>query len=94
MIDNPLPDQLMLEMDYEYLSEQFYENCRDKAHEICKEFDVDESFYDLFTEWYTDLCLESDEGYSLINDKSLIDDWWDQELCKSMETTPYMEIKK
>ena len=94
MIDNPLPDQLMLEMDYEYLSEQFYEHCKNTAIEICKEFNVDESFYDLFTEWYTDLCLESDEGYSLINDKSLIDDWWDQELCKSGETTPYMEIKK
>ena len=94
MIDNPLPNQVMEEYDNNYLSEQFYENCRDKAHEICKEFDVDESFYDLFTEWYIDLCLESDEGYSLINDKSLIDDWWDQEICKSMETTPYMEIKK
>ena len=73
-----------------YLSEQFYENCRDKAHEICKEFDVDESFYDLFTEWYTDLCLDSDEGYSLVNDKSLINDWWDQELCKSGEITPFI----
>ena len=62
----------------------------DSIIEICKEFDVDESFYDLFTEWYTDLCLESDEGYSLINDKSLIDDWWDQELCKSGETTPFI----
>ena len=73
-----------------YLSEQFYEHCKDKAIEICKEFNVDESFYDLFTEWYTDLCLDSDEGYSLINDKSLINDWWDQELCKSGEITPFI----
>ena len=72
------------------ISEQFYEHCKDKAHEICKEFNVDESFYDLFTEWYTDLCLDSDEGYSLINDKSLINDWWDQELCKSGEITPFI----
>ena len=78
MIDNPLPDQVMEEYDNNYLSEQFYENCRDKAHEICKEFNVDESFYDLFIEWYTDLCLESDEGYSLINEKSIIDDWWEE----------------
>ena len=78
MIENPLPDQIMEDMNNEYLSEQFYEHCKDKAIEICKEFNVDESFYDLFTEWYTDLCLESDEGYSLINDKSLIDDWWEK----------------
>ena len=91
MIDNPLENQVMEEYDNNYLSEQYYEHCKDKAIEICKEFNVDESFYDLFTEWYTDLCLESDEGYSLINDKSLIDDWWDQELCKSGETTPYIE---
>ena len=78
MIENPLPDQIMEDMNNEYLSEQFYEHCKDKAIEICKEFNVDESFYDLFTEWYTDLCLDSDEGYSLINDKSLIDDWWEE----------------
>ena len=94
MIDNPLPDQLMLEMDYEYLSDQFYEDCRDKAIEICKEFNVDESFYDLFTEWYTDLCLESDEGYCLVNDKSLIQEWWDKNKYIYEIKTPYMKIKK
>ena len=78
MIDNPLPDQVMEENDEYYFSEQFYEHCRDKAHEICKKFNVDKFFYDLFTEWYTDLCLDSDEGYSLINDKSLIDNWWEE----------------
>ena len=89
MIDNPLPDQLMLEMDYEYLSEQFYEHCKNTAIEICKEFNVDESFYDLFTEWYTDLCLDSDEGYSLINDKSLIDDWWEENSDMYENPSPY-----
>ena len=78
MIENPLENEVIQEKDNNYLSEQFYENCRDKAHEICKEFNVDESFYDLFIEWYTDLCLESDEGYSLINEKSIIDDWWEE----------------
>ena len=90
MIDNPLPDQVMEEYDNNYLSEQFYEHCRDKAIEICKEFNVDESFYDLFTEWYTDLCIDTDESYSIVNGKFLIEEWWDQELCKSGETTPFI----
>ena len=55
MIDNPLENQVMEEKDNEYLSEQFYEHCKDKAIEICKEFDVDESFYDLFTEWFSNM---------------------------------------
>ena len=90
MIDNPLPNRVMQEMDDNYLSEQFYEHCEDRAIEIAKEFNVDESFYDLFTEWYTDLCMNSDEPYSIVNDKDLIDEWWNQELCKSMETTPFI----
>ena len=94
MIDNPLPDQVMEEYDNNYLSEQFYEHCKDKAIEICKEFNVDESFYDLFTEWYTDLCLESDEGYCLVNDESLIKEWWDKNKYIYETKTPYMEIKK
>ena len=76
MINNPLPDQVMQEMDDNYLSEQFYEHCADKAKEIAEEFNLLPEFIDDFTEFYADLCLESDEGYSLINDKSLIDDWW------------------
>ena len=76
-----------------YLSEQFYEHCKDKAIEICKEFNVDESFYDLFTEWYTDFCLDSDEGYSLINDKSLIDDWWEENLDMYEDPSPYEDYE-
>ena len=34
--------------------------------------------FDDFIEYYTDICCESDEGFSLINDKSLIDDWWEE----------------
>ena len=81
----------------EYLSKQFYEQCRDKAIEICKEFDVDESFYDLFTEWFTGLCLDSDKPlkilYSIVNDKDLIEEWWNQELCKSANLTPYINYE-
>ena len=93
MIDNPLEDQVMEEYDNNYLSEQFYEHCRDKAIEICKEFDVDESFYDLFTEWYTDRCIESDEGYSLINDKSLIDDCLEENSDMYENPSPYKDYE-
>ena len=90
MIDNPLPYQVEKDDDEIYLLNQYVEHCADKAHEICKEFDVDESFYDLFTEWFTDLCLDSDEPYSIVNDRNLIEEWWDQELCKSANLTPYI----
>ena len=93
MIDNPLPDQIMQEKENYYLSEQFYEHSRDKAIEICKEFDVDESCYDLFTEWFTDLCIDTDEPYSIVNDRDLIEEWWEQELCKSGELTPYINLE-
>ena len=78
MIDNPLPDQVMQEMDNDYLSEQFYEHCSEKAKEIAEEFNLLPEFLDDFIEYYADICLDSDEGYSLINDKNLIDDWWEE----------------
>ena len=91
IIENPLPDQIMQEMDDNYLSEQFYEHCADKAKEIAEEFNLLPEFIDDFTEFYADLCLESDEGYSLINDKSLIDDWWDKNKYIYETKTPYLK---
>ena len=76
MIDNPLPDQVMQENDEYYFSEQFYEHCRDKAIEIAIKSNLLPELIDDFIEYFTDICLDSDEGYSLINDKNLIDDWW------------------
>ena len=78
MINNPLPDQVMQEKDNECLSEQFHEHCKDKAIEIAKKFNLLPVFIEPFTEYFIDLSLDSDEGYSLVNDKSLIDDWWEQ----------------
>jgi len=94
MIDNPLPDQVMEQKDNEYLSEQFYEHCADKAKEIAEEFNLLPEFLDDFIEYYADICCESDEGYSLVNDKSLIDDWWDKNKYIYETKTPYMEIEK
>ena len=78
MIDNPLPYQVEKDDDEIYLTNQYFEHCADKAHQIAKEFNLLPEFYDDFAEYFTDLCLDSDEGYSLINDKSLIDDWWEK----------------
>ena len=78
MIDNPLPYQVERDDDEIYLTNQYYEHCADKAHEIAKEFNLLSEFYDDFAEYFTDLCLDSDDGYSLTYSKDLIDDWWDE----------------
>jgi len=94
MIDNPLPDQVMEEYDNNYLSEQFYEHRTDEAHQMAKEFNLKSELIDDFTEYYLDQCLESDEGYCLVNDESLIKEWWDKKKYIYETKTPYMEIKK
>ena len=94
MINNPLPDQVMEEYDNDYLSEQYYEHRTDEAHQIAKEFNLKSELVDDFTEYYLDQCLESDEGYCLVNDKSLIQEWWDKNKYIYEIKTPYMKIKK
>jgi len=78
MIDNPTPQQRMEEMDQQYMAEQFYEHCTDRANEIAKEFNLLPEFYEDFAEYFADLCRESDDGYSLTYSKDLIEDWWDE----------------
>ena len=90
MIDNPLENQVMEEYDNNYLSEQFYEHRTDEAHQIAKQFNLKSELVDDFTEYYLDQCLESDKGYSLINDKSLIDDWWDKNKYIYETKTPFI----
>ena len=94
MINNPLPDQVMEEYDNNYLSEQYYEHRTDEAHQIAKEFNLKSELIDDFIEYYLDQCLESDEGYCLVNDESLIKEWWDKNKYIYETKTPYMEIKK
>jgi len=78
MIDNPIPDQVMDQMDQQYMAEQFYEHCTDRANEIAKEFNLLPEFYEDFAEYFADVCRESDDGYSLTYSKDLIEDWWDE----------------
>ena len=90
MINNPLPDQVMEEYDNNYLSEQFYEHRTDEAHQIAKEFNLKSELIDDFIEYYLDQCLESDEGYCLVNDESLIEEWWDKNKYIYETTTPFI----
>jgi len=89
MIDNPLPDQVMEEYDNNYLSEQYYEHRTDEAHQIAKKFNLKSELIDDFTEYYLDQCLESDEGYCLVNDESLLKEWWDKNKYIYETKTPY-----
>ena len=90
MIDNPLPDQIMEEYDNNYLSEQYYEHRTNEAHQIAKQFNLKSELVDDFTEYYLDQCLESDEGYCLVNDKSLIEEWWDKNKYIYETKTPFI----
>ena len=78
MIDNPLPDQVMEEMDQVYLSRNFEEKCREDAKELCEDNYVFDSLIEHFQDWYflyrTDHLEDQLDG-----DKDLIDSWWDEE---------------
>ena len=91
MIDNPLPAQVESDYDQLYISDQFNEHCIDKAKEIASEFNLLPEFIDDFSEYYIEICKESDEGYSLINDKSIIDEWF--ESIDSDYPSPYKDYE-
>jgi len=57
MIDNPTPAQRMDEMDQQYMAEQFYEHCTDRANEIARDYNLLPEFYedfakDLIDDWW------------------------------------------
>ena len=92
MINNPLPQQVMQDKDNTYLANQYYEHCSDTGKEVAKKYNLKSELHDDFIEYFTELCTESDEGYSLINDKSLIDDWWNDNKEIYETTTPYIGV--
>ena len=93
MIDNPLPDQVENDDDEIYFLNQYVEHCEDKAKELAEEFNLLPEFLNDFIEYYADICLDSDEGYSLINDKSLIDDWWEENSDMYENLSPYKDYE-
>tara|TARA_R100000278_G_scaffold114951_1_gene93661 strand:+ start:70 stop:351 length:282 start_codon:yes stop_codon:yes gene_type:complete len=93
MIDNPLPNQIMCELDNLFINEKFEEHCIDRAKEIAQDNNLSPDYYDYFAEYYTELCRESDEGYFFCNGKDVINDWWDQNKYLYDDQTPYITIK-
>ena len=78
MIDNPLPDQVMAEMDKVAHARNFEEKCRDDAKELCKDNYVFDSLIEYFQDWYFLYRVDHPED-QLDGDKDLIDAWWDEE---------------
>jgi len=93
IIDNPIINQVMQEKDNTYLANQYYEHCSDTGKEVAKKYNLKSELYDDFIEYFTELCSESDEGYSLINDKSLIDDWWEENSDMYEDPSPYEDYE-
>ena len=82
MIDNPLPDQIMQEMDRVHLAWEFEELCKDHALKLAKDNFVYEELIGDFQEWFFLYCKDhSEDEYarSLPDDKNLIDEWWGDE---------------
>ncbi len=93
MIDNPLPDQVMNWDNNLFISDQFNEHCINRAKEIALEFNLLPELINDFSEYYVEVCKDSDEGYSLVNDKSLIDDWWEENSDMYEDPSPYQDYE-
>ena len=82
MIDNPLPDQVMAEMDKVAHARNFEEKCREDAKEICEQNDVFSDLIEYFQDWYFLYCVDHPEEISNVisaEDVDLINTWWDEE---------------
>ena len=81
MIDNPLPDQVMQEMDRVHLAWEFEELCKDHAFKLAEDNFVYEELIGDFQEWFFLYCIDhSEDEYvrSFPDDKDLIDQWWEE----------------
>ena len=82
MIDNPLPDQVMQEMDRVHAAWEFEELCKDHAYKLAEDNFVYEELIGDFQEWFFLYCIDhSEDEYarSFPDDKDLIDEWWSDE---------------
>tara|TARA_B100000925_G_scaffold276929_1_gene244473 strand:- start:500 stop:919 length:420 start_codon:yes stop_codon:yes gene_type:complete len=81
MIDNPLPDQVMRQMDADADAQTFESYCKSHAIEIAKHFKVFPDLHDDFAEWYHDYMSQNTwdpfDYTTIYLDDSYIDDWWD-----------------
>jgi len=82
MIDNPLPDQIMQEMDRVHAAWEFEELCKDHAFKLAEDNFVYEELIGDFQEWFFLYCTnhsEDEYARSLPDDRDLIDEWWSDE---------------
>ena len=81
MIENPLPEQVMQEMDRVHLAWEFEELCKDHAYKLATDNFVYEELIGDFQEWFFLYCIDhSEDEYvtSLPDDKDLIEEWWEE----------------
>ena len=82
MIDNPLPDQVMQEMDAIQKASDFEDYCKSHAIEIAKHYDVYPELHDDFAEYYHDYMSQNPHlfDHTCVHlDSDYIDDWWDEQ---------------
>ena len=83
MIDNPLPDQVMRQMDADAEEQACKKECFERAKEICEEHSVFPELIEDFQEWAWSICLDADSclpSAGIIDDgKDDIDAWWEAE---------------
>ena len=97
MIDNPLPDQVMQELDLISKNAHFEDCCKIHAVEIAKHYKVHEDLHEYFAEWYHDYMKQNPDLFDhtcIYLDSDYIVDWW-QEMEEYFDdfNSPYMEIK-
>ena len=81
-IDNPLPDQVMRQMDVAFENQLFKDHCYEQAKELCEQNNVHKDLIDEFQEWYHNYFADKPEEMpNAINaeDVDLINTWWDDD---------------
>lgn len=98
MIDNPLPDQVMEELDLISKNVYFEDSCKTYAKEIAEHFKVHEDLHEDFAEWYHNYMEQNPDLFDpcfFILDSDYIVDWWeDNSYLYDDFDSPYMEITK
>jgi len=97
VIDNPLPDQVMQELDMISKAAHFEDCCKTHAKEIAEHYKVHPDLYDEFAEWYHNYMEQNPDLFDpcfILLDSDYIVDWWEAEsyLYDDFDS-PYMEIK-
>ena len=98
MIDNPLPNQVMQELDLISKNAHFEDCCKIHAVEIAKHYKVHDDLHEDFAEWYYDYMSQNPELFEptfILLDSDYIVDWWeDNSYLYDDFDSPYMEITK